>query len=211
MVKSIHLNHVKPTYMSTSEIINSEVYLQDITFLKGDFYLIKANSGHGKSSILNFIYGSNSHYNGEIQYKEKPKEFKVAALRKSHISYVFQDHKLFDDLSVFDNLLLKNNLTHYKSTLEIETLLSDIKLLHKKDSFVKDLSLGQKQRVAIIRALCQPFDFLLLDEPFSHLDNDNIKILSEIIKKEVNSQQAGLIITTLNDPYFFDYKQILTL
>ena len=76
---------------------------------------------------------------------------------------------------------------------------------------VETLSLGQKQRVSIIRSLCQPFDFLLLDEPFSHLDESNIEILSSIIHQELDNQNAGFIMTTLNNEYLFKYDKILNL
>ena len=198
--------------MSADELVGSDVYLQEnVLFSKGNKYLIKASSGHGKSSILNFIYGSNFNYDGEIFYNKKSTKTEVFNLRKSNLSYVFQDFKLFDDLSVFENIILKNKLTNHKTETEIESLLAGVQLKHKKDTLVKNLSLGQRQRVAIIRALCQPFDFILLDEPFSHLDNENIKILTEIINEEVGKQQAGLIITTLNNEYYFAYKQVLNL
>ncbi len=162
--------------MSASELAGSEVYMQEnILFSKGNNYLIKASSGHGKSSILNFIYGSNFNYDGKILYNGSTDKKAIFALRKATISYVFQDFKLFDELSVFENILLKNNLTQHKTTADIDNLLSRVQLGHKRDALVKNLSLGQRQRVAIIRALCQPFDFILLDEPFSHLDDEKYK------------------------------------
>ena len=209
---TIQLHNIKPTYMSATEIAGSEVYLQEnILFSKGNKYLIKASSGHGKSSILNFIYGNNFNYDGEILYNNSFNKNDVFDLRKSNLSYVFQDFKLFDELSIFDNIILKNKLTNHKTATEIETLLTRVQLSHKKDALVKNLSLGQRQRVAIIRALCQAFDFILLDEPFSHLDKENIKILTKIINEEVGKQQAGLIITTLNNDYYFEYNKILNL
>jgi ABC-type lipoprotein export system ATPase subunit len=63
---------------------------------------------------------------------------------------------------------------------------------------VKTLSFGQKQRVAIIRALCKPFKLLLCDEPFSHLDEANTKICRSLILKRLDEEQAGVIITSLD-------------
>jgi putative ABC transport system ATP-binding protein len=71
----------------------------------------------------------------------------------------------------------------------------------------KTLSYGQKQRLAIIRALCQPFEFLLLDEPFSHLDNTNINIAWQLIQTEAKKQNAGIILTSLGNNYQLDFDQ----
>lgn len=198
--------------MSEAEISASDIYLQNkVVFEKGKKYLVKANSGHGKTSILNFIYGSNTNFDGKINYNTSFDKNDVFNLRKTKISYVFQDFKLFSNLTVFENIQLKNVLTNSKTITEIEDLINKVKLSHKRDSLVKNLSLGQRQRVAIIRAICQPFSFILLDEPFSHLDKENIKILSEILNKEIEKQDAGLILTSLDAEYFFDYDKVLNL
>ncbi|MBL4606017.1 MAG: ATP-binding cassette domain-containing protein [Flavobacteriaceae bacterium] len=198
--------------MSEEEVSPSDIYLQDqVLFEKGKKYLIKANSGHGKSSILNFIYGSNVNFQGDINYHISSDKNNIFEYRKTKLSYVFQDFKLFPDLTVFENIQLKNTLTNYKSNHEINELIELVLLGHKRDSLIKTLSLGQRQRVAVIRALCQPFDFLLLDEPFSHLDNNNIKILSSVINKELKHQNASLILTSLDSEYLFDYDKVLNL
>lgn len=208
----ISISSIKPKYMSESELSGSDIYLQDnLSFKSGKRYLIKANSGHGKSSILNFIYGSNLHYTGDITFDGKNAKQNIIPIRINRLSYVFQDFKLFAELSLLDNIKIKNNLTNYKQEQEIIDLIDRVGLLEKKDSLVKELSLGQRQRVAIIRSLCQPFKFLLLDEPFSHLDVTNIKIISEIIDEELNNQEAGFLLTTLNEEYFFRYDKILNL
>ena len=209
----IELVNIKPNYMSDSEISGSDLYMKaSIKFEKKKKYLIKANSGHGKTSLLNFIYGSNTNFNGIIKYNGLSNSNNdVFDYRISNISYVFQDFKLFQDISVFENLQLKNNLSNHKTVNEIHTLIEQVSLEHKKDSLVKNLSLGQKQRVAILRALCQPFEFLLLDEPFSHLDQENIQIITNLIKQEVQSQKASLIMTTLVETNLFDFDKILNL
>lgn len=207
----IELNNIKPTYMSDAEISASDIYLQkSVKFENGKKYLIKANSGHGKTSLLNFIYGSNTNFNGKINFYgfSNNDEFDY---RKSKISYVFQDFKLFPDLTVFENIQLKNVLTNHKTADEIYKLIEQVLLGHKKDSLVRKLSLGQKQRVAILRALCQPFNFLLLDEPFSHLDKENIQIITNLINKEVQKQNASLIMTSLIKTKVFDFDKILQL
>lgn len=208
---SIELQNIKPTYMSDAEISASDIYLQEnVQFEKGKKYLIKANSGHGKTSILNFIYGNNTNFNGRISYNGVFRK-DVFDLRKSNISYVFQDFKLFPSLTVFENIQLKNTLTNHKTEKEIEGLIEEVLLGHKKDSLVSKLSLGQKQRVAILRALCQPFEYLLLDEPFSHLDKKNIEIVTNIIVQEVDKQNSSLIMTSLDATDVLTFDKVLNL
>lgn len=208
---SIELNNIMPSYMSDAEISASDIYKsENVSFEKGKKYLIKANSGHGKSSVLNFIYGSNLNFSGDIKY-DKLELNNSFVLRKSKISYVFQDFKLFPQLTVFENIELKNTLTNFKSTAKINNLIEEVQLGQKRNSLVQKLSLGQKQRVAIIRALCQPFEFLLLDEPFSHLDENNIRILSQIIESEIRTQEAGLIMTSLVESNLFEFDKVFNL
>ena len=210
-IMSIKLNNIKPTYMSDDEVSSSDIYLQEsILFEKNKKYLIRAQSGHGKTSLLNFIYGSNSNFKGTISYSGITNT-KVFDFRKSKISYVFQDFKLFPNLTVFENIQLKNVLTNNKSFNEIHSLIDEVLMGTKRDSLVEKLSMGQKQRVAILRSLCQPFEYLLLDEPFSHLDRENTKIITKIIAREVEKQKACLIITSLGESHFFDFNEILTL
>ena len=67
------------------------------------------------------------------------------------------------------------------------------------------LSFGQQQRVSFIRCLCQPFDFILLDEPVSHLDDDNNDILSGLLQEEAGRQGAGIIVTSIGKHISLDY------
>ena len=197
--------------MSESEVSGSDIYLQnEVVFEKRKKYLLKANSGHGKSSILNFIYACNKNYTGKIIF-EGNEDDSIISVRRKKLSYVFQDFKLFPKLTLWENIKIKNNLTNFKTDEHILILIDKLGLLEKKDQLVETLSLGQRQRVAIIRSLCQPFDFLLLDEPFSHLDESNIEILTTILDQELEDQNAGFIMTTLNNEYLFKYDKILNL
>jgi len=207
----VRVQNIKPKYMSELEVSGSDIYLQnEIIFQKGKKYLLKANSGHGKSSILNFIYDCNKNYTGKIIF-EGNEDDSIISVRRKKLSYVFQDFKLFPKLTLWENIKIKNNLTNFKTDDHILMIIDKLGLSEKKDQLVETLSLGQKQRVSIIRSLCQPFDLLLLDEPFSHLDERNIEILTTIIDKELEDQNAGFIMTTLNNEYLFKYDKILNL
>ena len=81
----------------------------------------------------------------------------------------------------------------------------DLNVFDLLDKKCGKMSYGQRQRIAIIRALCQPFRFLILDEPFSHLDSANTKKCCNLISKECQSQKAGYAIVSLEEKYFLDY------
>lgn len=209
----IVLNSILPNYILENEVKNSELFLKNnIKFNSTNNYLINAISGHGKTSFLNIIFGINKHYKGEVLYNGvKPSTSKVQNLRRNNISYVFQDFKLFPNLTVIDNILIKNNLTNHKTLSEILEMLKQCDIIKQKDKLVQNLSRGQKQRVAIIRSLCQPFSFLLLDEPFSHLDSKNIDKVVELITSELKNNSASIIITDLKINSWFNYNKIYSL
>lgn len=208
----IKLQHLKPTYMSGDEIPSSDIYLQpEVIFEQGQRYLIRAQSGQGKTSLLNFIYGASFSYDGKITYNEMFNKKEVLRYRIDKLSYVYQDLRLFPTLTAFENIILKNKLTHYKTEDQINSLIERVGLSHKRDTLVQTLSLGQRQRIALLRALCQPFELLLLDEPFSHLDDSNTAILREIIEEELQVRNASLLLTSLEDNNFFHYNKKLNL
>ena len=198
--------------MSGDEIPSSDIYLQpEVIFEQGQRYLIRAQSGQGKTSLLNFIYGASFSYDGKITYNEMFNKKEVLRYRIDKLSYVYQDLRLFPTLTAFENIILKNKLTHYKTEDQINSLIERVGLSHKRDTLVQTLSLGQRQRIALLRALCQPFELLLLDEPFSHLDDSNTTILREIIEEELQARNASLLLTSLEDNNFFHYNKKLNL
>ena len=73
------------------------------------------------------------------------------------------------------------------------------------------LSIGQQQRVALVRTICQPFDFILLDEPVSHLDEENNLLAAEMIEEVAAAQDAGIIVTSVGNPLAINYKTLLPL
>lgn len=211
---TIELQNLKPRYMSESEVAGSDIYLQpSVRFERGRKYMICARSGRGKTSLLNFIYGSNLNYDGKILYRETSEDSAPSpfSLRLRHLSYLFQDLALFPELTALENVQIKNNLTGHKSDTDIEAMLDAVLPSGKKHQPLRTLSLGQRQRVAAVRALCQPFEFLLLDEPFSHLDNVTAATVATLITTELETQNASLILTALDPIDFFPFDCTLKL
>ena len=181
--------------------VQSDIWNKDITFEKGLSYLIEAASGTGKSSLCSYIYGYRCDYSGTIAFNGKdirslsPAEW--TETRRTSLAYLFQELRLFAPLTARENVLLKNDLTGCKTGKEIDTLFETLGLADKADKRAGLLSLGQQQRVAFIRMLCQPADFFILDEPISHIDDDGAKTMTELLMAEARRSGAGIITTSI--------------
>ncbi len=188
---------------------NSGVFATECRFEKGKNYLVTAPSGKGKSTLVHIIYGLRKDYDGSVQVSGKdiqafsPDDW--AERRQRHFSVVFQDLRLFSGLTALENILLKSGLTGETQEEEVRKMAAELGVIDVLENSSETLSYGQRQRVAIIRALCQPFDFLLLDEPFSHLDDENIRRTCRLIQEKCDRQQAGFLLTSFGERYFFKY------
>ena len=195
--------------------IHSEVWLQDITLERGKRYLISAESGTGKSSMCSYIYGYRQDYRGVIAFDGQDIQTLTIAqwcdIRTQHIAYLPQDMRLFGELTAMENVELKNRITGFKSHEEIIKLFEAMGIADKVDSLASKLSIGQQQRVAIIRTLCQPCDFILLDEPVSHLDDENNHTVADIIVQEAAHQGAGIIATSVGNHLQMDVDKLFRL
>ncbi len=200
-VKTLIFDRVIPAFLEGGNIPPSEVWNTNLTLNKGERYIVEAPSGKGKSTFLGIIFGSRRDFKGNVSFDE----MNVASISKSDwssirsekISMLFQELRLFEMLTVRENLELKLALTNKVTLSQAEEWLARLGLEGFLDRKCQTLSYGQQQRVAIVRALCQPFEWLLLDEPFSHLDEQNANIALELIQEVCASQNAGLIVTSL--------------
>lgn len=212
---TITFNNVLPFPLQEYPHGTDSVWKSDFELKMPKKIILNASSGKGKSTFVNTIYGLRKDYSGELKINGADiSNYSLDEwinLRREKLSIVFQDLQLFPELSVMDNLLLKNNLKEHKSTDEIIEMLDLLGIGDKRNQLCKNLSLGQQQRVAIIRSLLQPFELLLMDEPFSHLDENNASIALELINKETDANKGGYILTTLGSYHGFDYEQELNL
>ena len=211
-MNQITLNHTLPRVFAGHAGIHSDVWMQSITFEKGKRYLISAESGTGKSSMCSYIYGYRQDYSGSIAFDGQDiSSLSVAQwcdVRQRHIAYLPQDMRLFGELTALENVELKNRLTGFKSREDIKKLFEVMGIADKEDSLVSKLSIGQQQRVAIIRTLSQPCDFIMLDEPVSHLDDENNRIVADLITQEADRQGAGVIATSVGNHLQMDVDHI---
>ena len=138
---------------------------------------------------------------------------------------LFQDLRLFTELTAMENVLLKNSLTGFKKRKDIKNLFYELGIGDKMnvEEYIKErhrnnlnvevgkLSFGQQQRVALIRALCQPSDFIFLDEPVSHLDEVNARNMARILTEEAMKQGAGVVVTSIGKSLELDYTKKMML
>ncbi|MCI5663876.1 MAG: ATP-binding cassette domain-containing protein [Mediterranea sp.] len=214
-MNSIHLQHTLPQVFADRNIVVSEVWHQDLTLRKGEHYLLEAASGTGKSSFCSYLYGYRQDYQGIICFDEKNiRGFSTdewVEVRRRSLSILFQELRIFPELTALENIRLKNQLTGWKKKKEILTLLERLGIADKKEEKAGKLSFGQQQRVAFVRSLCQPFDFILLDEPISHLDDENAAIMAQLLTEEADRQGAGIIVTSIGKHLPMHYDRVWNL
>jgi ABC-type lipoprotein export system ATPase subunit len=214
----IFVDHIVPDPLK-ERLANrpSDVWNAAIQFNQPDFIKIKAPSGSGKTTLIHLLYQLRKDCSGSIRIdSKKTSEFsfeELATLRQQKLSIIFQDMRLFPQLTAWENIELKRNMTTLPAcTAEAaKEMVAMLGVSHVLQQTAATLSYGEQQRIAIIRALVQPFEMLLMDEPFSHLDMANAQKAADLIAAECHRRNAGLLITDLDDDQFFDYTRFLQL
>jgi ABC-type lipoprotein export system ATPase subunit len=196
----ISLDQVIPHPLMESAISSSEIWGQSLTFEKPNFIRIEAQSGKGKSTLLHILYGLRFDYQGTyeidgINTSIFSKE-QWRALWSDRLSLLFQDLRLFVNLSARENLELVPSTFNEGPTMV--DMCKELAIDHLLDCPVATLSFGQRQRFALVRCLLKPFHWLLLDEPFSHLDETNAAHAAHLIKSCAQLRNAGVLYTSLS-------------
>ena len=214
-MKEIRLNSAIPEIFANRNDLKSDIWQTDALFERGKHYLIEASSGTGKSSLCSYLYGQRGDYRGVISFdNEDIKTFDInqwCNIRQGVLSILFQDLRLFGELTALENVEIKNRITHHRSKEQIITWFEELGIGDKLNARIDRMSYGQQQRVALIRALCQPYDFIILDEPISHLDDRNSDIMRDIILREAEASGAGIIATSIGKHMNMEYDKTLRL
>lgn len=215
IMKKIELINMLPAVFAGREDTGSEVWLRNVTFERGRNYLITAESGTGKSSLCSYIYGYRNDFSGSLLHDgvdvNSLSVQQWCEARRRHIAYLPQELRLFPELTTMENIQLKNQLTQHKTQAQIMEMLEQLGIPEKAHSLVGKLSIGQQQRVAIVRTLCQPADFILLDEPVSHLDETNNRIVAQLVTREAQQQGASIIATSVGNNVLINIDEELKL
>jgi putative ABC transport system ATP-binding protein len=211
----IKLQQVSPVFLEKEKITSSEVWNRELIFTNGEKIQLVAPSGRGKTSFIHFLYGLRKDYAGLIFFDDKKLAVftaeETAACRSKKVSIVFQDLRLFADHSAHENIHIKKILNPFYENDTITEMAERLGIAEKLKQNAGICSYGEQQRIAIIRALQQPFDFLILDEPFSHLDDANARKAMKLIEEEAAKRNAGIIMTDLAAIDFFKADRTLML
>lgn len=220
-MNKITFQNIMPQVFQQASDLESEVWGKQLEFEKGKLYLVEAASGKGKSTFCSYILGYRHDFTGDLLFDGKStKTLSVndwVKIRQHNVSHLFQELRLFPELTAMENILIKNKLTPadgkqgFISEQQITEWFNRLGIGDKLDAKIGRMSFGQQQRVAMIRALVQPFDFLLVDEPISHLDDNNSAIMADIMMAEAKRQGACVIVTSIGKHMNLNYDVIVKL
>lgn len=177
---------------------------------EGEFVILNGASGSGKTTLLTILGGLLSQSSGDILYNNQPlftRDRKASELRLNEIGFIFQSSHLLPYLKVKAQLTTigkEAGMTMQEANQRAETLLKQIGLNHRLTAFPHMLSGGEKQRVAIVRALMNHPKIILADEPTASLDAERATEVIEMIKNQIKSKKMiGIMIT--HDKRLFEY------
>lgn len=168
---------------------------------KGDLISIQGKSGSGKTTLLNILGLLDSDFQGNIYIDDKiPENVTKAELRSKNIGFVFQFHYLLSEFTALENIMLPalESAKYTKQEIEAKAkeLLELVDLKNRANHYPNELSGGEKQRIAIARALINEPKIILADEPTGNLDEYNSKKINELFIKINQDKKQSIIIVT---------------
>lgn len=185
----------------------------------GEFVAIVGPSGSGKTTLLNLLGCIDKATEGEILFDNeditKLKENELENIRRYKIGYIFQFFNLIPTLTNLENAELplwavKSN--HRKEgKIRVRHLFKELNIEHLMFRFPSDISGGEKQRVAVIRALANKPSLILADEPTGNLDSKTARTLIEIFKKENREYNTTFIVATHDTQIISEFDKVVYL
>ena len=189
----------------------------DFSIKENEKIVIYGRSGSGKSTLLNLLSGLDTYSDGQISYKNYKYENqhrKLTQLRKESMGFVYQFHHLLKEFTSIENVALGSMISgeNKKRSLEqASDILDKFGLSERLNHFPSQLSGGEKQRVAMARALINKPDLIFLDEPTGNLDKDTSKEVINYLNQLTNEFKSSIIVAT-HDPEFRNFSdKILTM
>ncbi len=194
------------TFNNVRKQFGPHVVLDDINFRihKNEFVILTGASGAGKSTIISLIIGADKPSHGSIEVDERRLDVmnnsQLQLLRRK-VGVVYQDYKLLDKKTVFENVAFAMEVCNEPDDMiatRVPEVLEKVGLLHFQDRFPDELSGGEKQRLAIARALVHYPHLIIADEPTGNLDHENVKSIVKLLEK-LHKEGATVLLTT-HDP-----------
>jgi len=187
----------------------------NIEIASGEMIIISGPNGSGKTTLLSMLGGMIKPSRGSISIQDniitEMDQKTLTSFRKKNIGFVFQTFRLIDSLTVIENVELVLNLNGVKSPESLrkaETLLNGLNILHKAKAYPDVLSGGEKQKVAIARAIANNPGIILADEPTGSLDSKSGKETIELLSKIAKEEKKSVIIVS-HDNRIFKYADRL--
>ena len=177
----------------------------DLSLIEGDSIAITGPSGAGKSTLLNIMGCIDKADSGNIWFHDRDissvRLDQLAALRNQHIGFVFQQHHLLPQLTLMENVLLplleeKNKEVKGRALKRALELIEWTGLENLKDQYPWQLSGGELQRAAVVRAMIHQPDLVLADEPTGSLDEENARILVDLLLKINQEKRIAVVMVT---------------
>lgn len=192
---------IKTSSLSYSYNSEKKIHFQDLKVDKGEQFLLLGESGSGKTTLLHLLGGLLKSQAGSIEVNgtdiTKLSESTLDHFRGQHYGFIFQRNHLITALSVEKNLLMAPYLAGLpQDRNRVEEVLTQLGIADKKHAPIRELSLGQAQRVSIARAVLNKPTVILADEPTSSLDDKNCDRVSDLLLEVAQQNQAALIIAT---------------
>jgi lipoprotein-releasing system ATP-binding protein len=179
----------------------------DLSLERGKSIAIVGKSGSGKSTLLHILGALDEASSGKVEIcGELLSKENKADVRNKNIGFLFQAFHLLEECTVLENVLMPARIgrrpidTRSAEYARVEQLLEEVQLQEKKNSPVKNLSGGEKQRVGLVRALCNDPDILLADEPTGNLDSSTSQIIHDLLMHYVKKRNKALLVVT-HDPH----------
>lgn len=188
--------------------VGSEICLENIDLEISDstFTALTGKSGSGKTTLLKIIGGLESPTSGTVAYDgvfiNEMSEERSSFFRNNNLGFIFQDYFLEENYTVFENVsipLVISGVPKKKIQLLAEKQLEAVDMLSKRNSLIKKLSGGEKQRTAIARAMINDPAVILADEPCGNLDSENSKNIMRILRNAVNNGKTVILVTHDNE------------
>ena len=199
----IKLENIKRTFNENIDVLKGI----NIELEMGKFYIIMGHSGNGKSTLLNILGLLDLGYTGDYYLNNKLTKglslSNISNIRNKMIGFVFQDYYLDEKLTALENVLLptiiNKDISSKDAKIKAIDLLKQFGLDKRTNHFPNTLSGGEKQRVAIVRAIINNPDILLADEPTGNLDAESEKNVMSILKNISNSGKCVIMVTHNTD------------